>query len=211
MPLKEKVYNFISEQITLGKLKRNDRVTEQYLAEELGMSRTPIREALLQLTSDDILEREPRKGFKIKQYTKKDVEDLYELIGVLDGKVAEIAVDYMEEADFLLMQFLIDSMNSSIENKLYTKYNEIQSEFHQVYIDKCPNKILKQELMNRKKIFIGKHYSRIDQEDIQGLLKKTNAEHVMILEFFKQKKKQELRNFLEHVHWVTSNAQYDIW
>ncbi len=49
MEPKEKVYQFISEQLTLGKLKRKDRLTEQYLVDNLGISRTPIREALLQV------------------------------------------------------------------------------------------------------------------------------------------------------------------
>ena len=76
MEPKEKVYNFISEQVTLGNLTPTDKITEQFLSDNVGLSRTPIREALLQLASENILEREPRKGFKLKQYSQEEVENI---------------------------------------------------------------------------------------------------------------------------------------
>lgn len=211
MEPKEKVYQFISEQLTLGKLKRKDRLTEQYLVDNLGISRTPIREALLQLASDDILEREPRKGFKIRTYTEKDVEDLYQLIGVLDGKIAELTVDKLTEEDYAFMKFLIDSMYSAINNELYTKYNELQHQFHDLYTNKCDNHLLIKELNIKKKMFIGKAYSRIEKKKIKELLLVTNQEHEEILAMFKNKQGEQLRRFLENTHWRLENAQYDIW
>lgn len=208
---KEKVYNFISEQLTLGNLKRDDRITEQFLVDNLGISRTPIREAMLQLASDDILEREPRKGFKLRSYTKYDVENLYQLIGVLDGKIAQLTIDKLTETDFSLMKFLIDSMYSAIENELYTKYNELQEQFHGIYINKCANAIIRNELIIKKKMFIGKTYYRVDSNIINNILHTTNEEHETILRLFQEKKDRELRDFIENTHWKTENAQYDIW
>lgn len=211
MTPKDKVYNFISEQLTLGNLKRSDHITEQFLSSNLDMSRTPIREALLQLSAEDILERVPRKGFTLKAYTRKDVEELYNFIGLLDGKVAQLACDQLNSEDYALMKFLVDSMNSAIENKLYTKYNELQGKFHDVYMEKCQNCLLRTELQNRKKIFIGKSYIRMDPDSIQGLLKATNQEHTKIIKLFQAHDVLGLRKFLEDVHWNSKNAQYDIW
>lgn len=211
MEPKEKVYNFISEQLTLGKLKRNDRLTEQFLVENLGLSRTPIREAMMQLASDDILDREPRKGFKLKKYTRQDVENLYQLIGVLDGKIAELTINSLTEDDYALMNFLIDSMYSAIDNELYTKYNELQEQFHHIYINKCSNVFIRNELIIKKKMFIGKTYYRVDKTIIKNILRATNEEHETILKLFQEKKEQELRDFLENTHWKIENAQYDIW
>lgn len=208
---KEKVYNFISEQLTSGRLQRSDRLTEQYLADHLGISRTPIREALLQLAADDILEREPRKGFKLKRYSEQDVEELYELIGILDGRVAQLALPLLTGEDFANMNFFIDSMYSAIDLELYTKYNELQEQFHDVYIKKCKNSLLKNELYNKKKIFIGKSYCRVDKDIIKDLLCTTNEEHETILALFKDQKDFEVRHFLETIHWNKKNARYDIW
>lgn len=211
MDPKDKVYNFISEQLTSGKLQRSDRLTEQYLVDHLGLSRTPIREALLQLASDDILEREPRKGFKLKSYSERDVEELYELIGVLDGKIAQLTLPLLTEEDFSLMKFLIDSMYSAIDHGLYTKYNELQEQFHNVYIKKCENSLLKNELYNKKKMFIGKSYCRVNKNMIQNLLRTTNEEHETIFKLLKAQDGIEVRRFLETIHWNKKNTRYDIW
>ena len=211
MEPKEKVYNFISEQVTLGNLTPTDKITEQFLSDNVGLSRTPIREALLQLASENILEREPRKGFKLKQYSQEEVENIYEIIGTLDGKIAYETCEKLTQEDYSLMQFLIDSMYSSIKNGLYTKYNELQESFHNVYISLSTNSIMVQELKNKKKIFVGKNYKRITPETIQNLLKTTNDEHQTILNLFKNNQKNEVRKYLEEIHWNKSNARYDIW
>lgn len=211
MEPKEKVYNFISEQVTLGNLTPTDKITEQFLSDNVGLSRTPIREALLQLASENILEREPRKGFKLKQYSQEEVENIYEIIGTLDGKIAYETCEKLTQEDYSVMQFLIDSMYSSIKNGLYTKYNELQESFHNVYISLSTNSMMVQELKNKKKIFVGKNYKRITPETIQNLLKTTNDEHQTILNFFKNHQKNEVRKYLEEIHWNKSNARYDIW
>jgi DNA-binding GntR family transcriptional regulator len=205
------VYDFISNQLTLGNLKRSDRITEQYLVDNLGISRTPIREALVRLTADGILEHIPRKGYTIKSYSKKDVQELYTLIGVLDGKIAEISCKQLDDKDFSLMKFLYESMNAAISNQLYTKYNELQSQFHDIYMNKCNNKILVNELQNKKDIFIGKNYMHMGPESINNHLSSANEEHKKLLNLFMERKAKEARDYLENVHWNSKQAQYDIW
>ncbi|WP_278558341.1 GntR family transcriptional regulator [Limosilactobacillus vaginalis] len=205
------VYDFISNQLTLGNIKRSDRITEQYLVDNLGISRTPVREALVKLTADGILEHVPRKGYKVKSYNKKDVQELYTLIGVLDGKIAEMSCKKLDNKDFSLMKFLTESMNSAISNQLYTKYNELQSQFHDVYMNKCNNKIMVKELQNKKDIFIGKNYMHMGPESINNHLSSANEEHKKLLDLFMKRESRKVRDYLENVHWNPKQAQYDIW
>lgn len=205
------VYDFISNQLTLGNIKRSDRITEQYLVDNLGISRTPIREALVKLTADGILEHVPRKGYKVKSYNKKDVQELYTLIGVLDGKIAEMSCKKLDNKDFSLMKFLTESMDSAIPNQLYTKYNELQSQFHDVYMNKCNNKIMVKELQNKKDIFIGKNYMHMGPESINNHLSSANEEHKKLLDLFMKGESRKVRDYLENVHWNPKQAQYDIW
>ena len=208
---KKKVYNFISEQLTSGLIGKKSKITEQYLVDHTGLSRTPVREALFQLTADGMLEKEPRKGFKFKQFTKKDFEDLYEYIGVLDGKIAEFTINELAESDYLMLNFLIESMDSAIKNSLYTEYNELQEKFHNVYIDKSKNNLLKKELLIKKQLLVGKDYSNIDSQIIKSVLIETNNEHKEILKLMKNKESTKLRNYLEIVHWKKDNVKFDIW
>ncbi|WP_164845563.1 GntR family transcriptional regulator [Anaerosphaera multitolerans] len=211
MSIKDRVYDFLSMQISSGNMKRNDKITEQYLAEQLGISRTPVREVLFQLSADDILEHEPRKGFKFKQYTKEDVQDYYEMIGVLDAKIASLVVNNLKESDYSLMKFYIDAMSSAIENKLYTKYNDLQITFHNIYINKCENEKMIAEIHRLKKKFIGADYSRIDEKMITTELLKTNTEHMEILKLFKEGRANEVRDYIENVHWSREKALLDNW
>ncbi|UQS82996.1 GntR family transcriptional regulator [Bombilactobacillus thymidiniphilus] len=211
MTLKDTVYNFIAQQLVLGKIQRSEHLTEQSLAEQLGTSRTPIREALLQLEADGVLVRQAHKGFKIRYYTQKDSQELYTLIGLLDGKIAALASPYLTKKDYATMNFLVDSMDSAISNELFIKYNELQEQFHNVYLAKCPNDLLKRDLLNKKRSFIGKNYARLQPKVITDLLQATNQEHASILKLFQAHKIADLRHFIEQTHWSPQNSQYDIW
>ncbi|WP_314060732.1 GntR family transcriptional regulator [uncultured Vagococcus sp.] len=208
---KQHIYNFISREISHGNLEYNSRLTEQYITDKLKISRTPVREGLFQLAADGILEHTPRKGFRIKKLTQEEVVEIYEIIGVLDGKAAALALPKLAEEDFANMQYLIDAMNSAIKNELYTKYNELQLEFHQVYTNKCGNQSLIQGLEKYKHAFLGITYKNIPAAAIQATLYETNQEHQEILALFKAKEVMKLRLFIEDLHWSGERAQYDIW
>ena len=69
--LKDHVYEYIEEQIMKGTLLPGERINENTICEELGISRTPVREALIQLTAEGVLETKARKGFVIKSVQEK--------------------------------------------------------------------------------------------------------------------------------------------
>lgn len=211
MNSKNIVYDYLSKEITDGHIKPDDRITEQSLTEATGLSRTPIREALLYLSALNILEHTPNKGFKLINYSIEDLEEVYELIGILDGKSAELAAPFLNKEDYSLMQFQIDSMYSAINNGLFVKYNELQESFHNVYINKCPNKRLVKTIQEQKKFLIAKAFSKSDHSNLKSILSKTNHEHQEILNLFKDNKTHDLKSYLETVHWRKENAKYDLW
>lgn len=83
--LKDHVYEYIAEQIRAGSLLPDQRINENVICEELNISRTPVREALIQLSAEGILENKARRGFIIRSMSEQDVRELYTVIGVLDG------------------------------------------------------------------------------------------------------------------------------
>ena len=80
LSLKDHVYNYIVEQINSGKLLPGKKVNENHICEMLKVSRTPVREALIQLSSEGLLDNVPRKGFVIKSLTKQEAEETYFII-----------------------------------------------------------------------------------------------------------------------------------
>lgn len=82
--MRERAYAHIQQKIASGELKPDTPVSEQILAQELGMSRTPIREAIGQLAAEGLLEQTPNRGTLVVQLTRQDIIDLYELREALE-------------------------------------------------------------------------------------------------------------------------------
>ena len=84
-------YHQIRRWIVEGRLRPGERLVEQRLAEELDLSRTPIREALRMLQSEGLVRFEPNRGARVRSLTMADIDDLYELRGRLEAMAAELA------------------------------------------------------------------------------------------------------------------------
>ena len=208
--LKDHVYDFIAEEILSGGLKTNQKIDENAICEELSISRTPVREALIQLAGDGILENVPRKGYVVKGLTLGDVENLYTVIGCLDALAAVHAQPNLTDKDYKDMQFYIDSMDVAISSGHYEMYNKLQQEFHSAYINKCKNDLLVAELTKLQSKLLNSPYSAEDVDILKNVLKKTNDEHRNIIKLFKSADLDNLGSYIATTHWSISNAIYDL-
>lgn len=207
--LKDYVYDYIADEIAVGNLCPEEKVNEASICEKLSISRTPVREALIQLSSDGILRNVPRKGFVVKKLTEKEAEDLYVIIGNLDGLAAQLAYPNLTEKDFSDMAFHIESMDAAINSRNYEMYLHQQKDFHQVYTDKCGNEALIEYLEKMKSKFLKGNYADEPEDEVIEVLKATNAEHRKILDLLKSGKPKETAEFLSDIHWAKSNAHFD--
>src|SRR3990172_7064464 len=89
--LRERIVDFVKDSIINGRLKPGERVPEHEIAENLGISRTPIREAFRQLESEGFITVTPRKGAIVSPITAKDVKDFYSIKSLLEGYAAREA------------------------------------------------------------------------------------------------------------------------
>ena len=209
LSLKDHVYNYISQRINSGEMKPGDKISEIQVSEEMHVSRTPVREALMQLASDGYLENLPRKGFRVKTLDIETVRQLYEIIGTLDGRAAHMCVELLTETELAEMQFLAESMSSAINAGLGDKYYELQVEFHDVYLHRCPNQELQRLLKQLKNNFIRKYYLFEDPENENEVLKDTNSQHFEIIRLFREKKADELEAYIRDIHWNSKKAIFD--
>ena len=95
LPLRDVVFNTLRDAILTGKLEPGERLMENQLAEKLGVSRTPIREALRMLEIENLVELTPRKGAQVLDMSKKDVIDILEVREVLEGLGTQLACQKM--------------------------------------------------------------------------------------------------------------------
>ncbi len=208
--LKDHVYSYITEQVLEGTLLPSQRINETAISQELSVSRTPVREALIQLSCEGILDNVPRKGFVLKAVSQKEASELYVVIGALDGLAAQMTCSALTEKDLSKMDFYIQSMDLAIKTDNYEMYLEQQELFHQVYIEKCENEILEDTISRLKSKFFTRGYSKDKEKNSQKLLSQINDEHREILNLFREKDSDGLYRYMVNVHWSPTNAHHEI-
>lgn len=207
LSLKDHVYNYIVEQINNGKLIANKKVNEVAISENLKVSRTPVREALIQLSSEGLLENVPRKGFLIKNLTKEEAKETYFIIGALDGLAASLAVPLLTEKHMKEMEFYIQSIDLAINTDNFQMYHKMQEAFHDVYLSICPNKSLVNLLLKSQKKFLKNFDHSGQKEEIKKKLLETNNEHRKMLVLFKDGDSAGLESYMKDVHWNTDKVE----
>lgn len=210
LSLKDHVYQYIAEQISKGELVPQQKINEQEICEELNISRTPVREALIQLSSEGVLENVPRKGFIIKSMKPDEARQLYEVIGVLDGLTAQLACPHLNERDWKDMAFYIDSMDLAIDSENYEMYYKQQESFHEIYSAECGNDVLMGTLLQLKNKFVTKTYDLSSDKKGKEVLHMTNDQHKTMLELFQNRQSDELMAFLRDVHWNPELATTEV-
>jgi len=200
LTLKDHVYNYIAKKIINGELAPNEKINENEIVKKMNISRTPVREALIQLASEGLLENVPRKGFILSHVDENTAKELYAVIGLLEGYAAKLVAPVISEKELKDMAFYVSSMDLAIESNNYEMYYQLQAKFHDTYLELCDNKILLDTLNQMKKKFLRKVYRKEDTDDMQTMLQVTNKEHGQILNLFRQKKYDELEMEVRR-HW----------
>lgn len=208
--LKKHVYDFIAEQIFLGKINPGEKIHENQICESLSVSRTPVREALIELSCFGVIDNIPRKGFVVRNLTLRDLAERYTTIGVLEGEAAAISCSILDERDLADMKFYLESMNLAITQGNYNMYHKQQEIFHQIFIQKCDNKVLIDTLENLKKPLLKRDFNEDVHPDIKNILLETNKEHQKIYDLFIKKDAQGVSDYLKNVHWRSHQAQFEV-
>lgn len=140
--LSDQVYEYVFHRIKIGKIAVGDKIDEAELIKELGISRTPIREALIQMTSDNLLENVPRKGFFVKSVDEVEMQECFAVIAQLDAYAMELAMPNIEKDHISRMTTAVDKMSLAISKADEDMYYDWEEEFHTVYREVCGNKVL---------------------------------------------------------------------
>ena len=127
----------LRELLLNGAFKPRERVPELRLVEELGVSRTPLRIALMTLEHEGLLETLPGGGFVAREFTRTDIDDAIELRGVLEGTAARFAAERLdsdEELDPLVEVCVeLDAVVRSPSMEAFVEYHRLNEEFHQAF------------------------------------------------------------------------------
>jgi DNA-binding GntR family transcriptional regulator len=137
--LREKIAENLREAIIRGELKPGARLQEVEVALSHNTSRTPVREAFQQLESEGFLTIRPRRGAYVAPLTVQDIQEFYEIKGVLEGYAARIAADRLTEAQIDRMQQLNDELARCFERADVAAIVPVHNEFHDIFVSACGN------------------------------------------------------------------------
>lgn len=129
-PLRELVLEAIREAIINGTLKPRERLMEIQLAEELGVSRTPIREALRKLEMEGFIVMVPRKGAYVADLSFKDIADVFEIRSALEGLAASLAAERITEEELDEMERCLVEKAEAIATNDIEKLVRVDTKFH---------------------------------------------------------------------------------
>jgi DNA-binding GntR family transcriptional regulator len=113
-PLGDQVYTIIWERIVSNRLRPGDKLSDLRLSEELGVSRTPVREALYRLAQDGVVRSENRRGFFVTSFSRKDVGDVYDIRAMLEILAVRLALPKLSDPELDVAQRELDQSRHQI-------------------------------------------------------------------------------------------------
>lgn len=141
-PLGEVVFEYLRNAILAGELKPGERLMEVTIADQLGVSRTPVREAIRKLEKESFVIMIPRKGAYVADLTKKDIMEVLEIRKELEGFAAFLAAERMSLSEKESLGKVVENFNESLLNM--DKKNMIESDnaFHSFIFEATKNQRL---------------------------------------------------------------------
>lgn len=201
--LNQKVYRILKARIIKGDLKPGEKLLENKIAEQLGVSRTPVREALRELSAEGFVEISPNQAKIVSAVTFDEIWDLLQIRGVLEGLGANIAAKKINPEKIEKFNKIIDQMkhytaNNLVSEKIILNFTRLDIEFHDLILNICGNKWLIQ-MHNNLKNHINRF--RVRSFSVPGTFSKSLNEHCKILDAIK-KGESEVAEKLSKIHMI---------
>ena len=199
LPLRDEGFNTLREAILKGDLKPGERLMELQLASKLGVSRTPIREAIRMLEQEGLAVTTPRKGAEVAKMTLKDMEDVLEIRDALDELAVRIACQKISDEQLKQLEDMKELFEKSTQTGNVKKIAEADVTFHDVIYEATGNPKLVTLLNNlREQVYRYRVEYIKDPKNYPTLI----AEHEAILESLKNR---DVKNAVEAMHVHVAN------
>ena len=211
--LRGRVFHKIREDILNGKYKENEELKEVAIGAELGVSRTPVREAFRQLELEGLIQIIPNKGAYVTGITVKDVKDIYMIRSLLEGLCAKWATINItnEQLEELEENVYLSEFHAA---KGHTQQvTELDSRFHEILYEACDSKMLEHQLRD-----FHDYVLRVRKRTLSENKRSTasNQEHRLILEAIKEKNPEKAeqvanRHILRAYENMVKNGLYEVY
>ena len=203
--LADRAYEQIKDALCQGKIVPGDILSESQLAQSLGMSRTPVREALRALASEDWLEIRNGVGAYVKPLSSKEMEDLYEVRGLLEVQAARTAALHISSAEIDRLEERFGQVLESYERGEQPDleaFSALDWELHALVVDRCENNYIKTIMANNTANM--RRYQFLSVEALNDV-RESCLQHLNILALLRARDIPALTQALrDHLSWAAS-------
>jgi len=195
--LREQVYGFLREEMQKGELFPGFKIDIKNIANRLGVSTTPVRDALIQLQIEGFVSIQPRRGVNVNALALRDVKNLYEVIGALESSVLKSVFDKLDQTKVMIMEQLNSEYRQAAiigdSEQLYLK----NLAFHRVFLDLSNNG----ELLKVIKPLKERLYDFPRRTYLQEWELRNSDEHQQLIDNIKNRDCDAAVRIIRDVHW----------
>jgi len=156
IPLRKMIYEQLMSDILSGRINAGERLSEAALVERFGVSKTPIREAFIQMEREGYILLIKNVGAVVQKISIKMVEEIFTLVAVLESYATEtvVAERKLTKSDIAHLAKLIQTMKEYSQRKKYLEYRLLNVEFHGYFVEKLGNETLKKNVVDlRRRVY----------------------------------------------------------
>jgi DNA-binding GntR family transcriptional regulator len=194
----DKVYTMLRQDVAAGRFRPGARILEKALASRLGISRTPIREALIRLEIEGVVVCTSRRSYNVRTLTVADVGEIYDTLGILEGAAARAAASRLTGDDLRNLRQFNKTMEAAAARADLPSFGEWNRRFHDVFLLRLENRTLR-ETCNLVRAPL--YTFPVQRRSLAEWLRKSVLEHRAIIKLATAGDAAALGDYFRDVHW----------
>ncbi|MBQ3061485.1 MAG: GntR family transcriptional regulator [Lachnospiraceae bacterium] len=208
LPLRDVVFNTLRQEILTGNLKPGEHLREIALANKIGVSRTPVREAIRMLELEGLVKMIPRRGALVADISQKELRDVLEVRNALEQLAIELACERITKEQIDELKVNVAEFKRVTRTKDVTKLAQIDVEFHDIIFNATDNRRLIQMLNNLREQMYRFRFEYLKDSDVyEGLIE----EHIQVIKNLEDRDVENARkNISYHIYRQVSTVSKKI-
>lgn len=156
-PVREKVYEYLKNGILSGRLSPGEKLAEEHLARTLGVSRTPVREALHKLGSEGLIKPRKKRGYIVSKDSKEDVEELFELRSILEGYALRLTSQTISEDTLIQLNGFVQNAEEALRREKIHEVFKWNTRFHDTLHEQVAHRSRLYRLIENMRKYVLRH------------------------------------------------------
>ncbi len=195
--LSEQVYTYLRQQMNQGDLLPGSTINIGEIAKQLGISKTPLRDALIHLELEGFVTILPWRGVQVNKLQIEDVKNAYDAVGLVESFIIKECIDKINPSHIQKLEELNEEMIASIQRDDFSTLFEMNLQFHNVYLDISDNELLKKFILPIKH----RLYDFPRQNYNPEWELRNSEEHKQLIGYLRKGNADAAATLLKDIHW----------